>query len=88
MLDRSRDDVRCVLARTAQCTPHGRVDGLGARRGEHHLAGPGAEERRDLFASVFERDARRASLRVQPAGIGEVVAEVGEHRVERGRAQR
>ena len=56
--------------------------------GEHDLAGPGAEERGDLLTRVLERDARRAPLRVEPAGIGVVLAEVRQHRVERDRAQR
>ena len=86
MLDRGGDDVSCARAR--QRTPHRGVDRLGAARGEHDLARARAEQRRDLLARVLDRDARGAPFGVQAAGVGVVVAQEREHRLERRRAQR
>ena len=73
VLDRGRDDVTAT-ARARQAAPDRRVHGLGARRREHDLARPRTDERRDLLTRVLERDARHAAFRVQPAGIGGMVA--------------
>ena len=88
VLDRGGDDVAGARATACERTPDRGVHRLGARRREHDLARPGAEERRDLLARVFERDARHPPFGVQAAGIGVVLAQEREHRLERGGAQR
>ena len=57
-------------------------------RGEHHLARPGPEERRDLLARRLDGDTGDATVGVHPAGIGVMLAQVGEHRLERRGPQR
>jgi hypothetical protein len=84
MLDRGRYGVPRAGG-PGQRAPHPGVDGFGSRRSEDDLARSGAEERGNLFASVFERDARGTSFGVEPTGVGVMLAEIGEHRVERGR---
>ena len=68
--------------------PHRGVDRLGARRREHDLARSGAEQRGDLLAALLDRDPGDLALGVHPSRVGVVVAEIGEHRLERRRAQR
>jgi hypothetical protein len=86
VLHRRRDDVSA--SPPCQRAPHRGVHGLGPGGGEHHLARARAESRRDLLASILDRDARPVSLAVQPPGVAVVVAEIGEHRLERDRSQR
>ena len=88
MLDRGGDDVRRMLARPPKRAPHRGVDRLGARRREHDFPRPGAETRRNRSARFFERDARHAPFRMQPAGIGMVLAQERQHRVERDGTER
>ena len=45
--------------------------------------GRAPKKRGDLLARVLERDARDVAFGVQTAGIGVVLAEVREHRLER-----
>ncbi len=86
MLDRGGDDV--AAARSGQRSPHRGVHRFGAGGGEHDLARACAEACRHLLASLLDRDARRVPLGVQPTRVGVVVAQVGEHRLERDRAER
>ena len=63
------------------------VHRFGAGGGEHDLARPRAEARRHLLACVLDRDTRGLGLGVQASRVGVVLAQVGEHRLERNRAQ-
>ena len=86
MLDRGRDDAVGGLGSAHRPVDRG-VHRLGAARGEHDLARAGAEEGRHLLAGLLDRDARDAPVGVHPAGIGVVVPQEGEHRLQRAGAQ-
>jgi hypothetical protein len=64
------------------------VHGLGARRGEQHFPRPRVEERRHLFAGLFERDPGRPSFGMKPSRITERHFQVRLHRGPRGRPHR
>lgn len=58
---------------------------LGAARGPDHLAGLGADQRRDLHTCALDRIARRAPEAVQRRGIAVRPVQIREHRLEHAR---
>ena len=89
VLDRRGDHVGSrPVRRAGHGAVHGGVDRLRAGRGEHDLAGSGAEQPGDGLPGVLDGDPGRPSVAVHPARVGRVAAQVGEHRLERRGAQR
>ena len=61
---------------------------LGSRRGEHDLAGRAPKNAATCSRASSSATRRRAPFGVEPSGVGVMIPEVGEHRVERARSER
>ena len=80
MLDHRRDDMAAIGERLGH-TADGEVVRFGAARREDDLVGRAAEQHRDLRSRLLDRCASSTTHRVVARRIAEVVAEIGEHRV-------
>jgi hypothetical protein len=80
-----------VLGSGAHCEPtvaghgthHGRVVGLGAPAGEHHVTSVAADHCGHHIAGVVEGGAGGAGEAVRPRGVGELLVEERQHRLDR-----
>ncbi len=86
VLDRGGDDAGRVR-RPADRPVHRGVHRLGAAGGEDDLSWARPHERGDLLARRLDGDPRDAAVRVHPARVGGVIAQVGHHGVERHGSQ-
>ncbi len=71
-----------VIAGARERAPHRGVHRFGAAGGEDDFTLARTEPRRDLLAGGFDRHPGGVPLGVQASGIGMVLAQVGEHRLE------
>ena len=88
VFDGGRHHVAARVGGAGHGAVHGRVHRLGPGGGEHDLPGTCAEQGRDPLPGVLDRDPGDPAVAVHPSRVGGMPPQVGEHRLEGGRAQR
>ena len=82
VLDGAHDHVAALERKRAGAADHAQVVGLGAAAREDDLRGRGVQERGHLRARVLDSPTGLLTEGVGAGGVPEVLAEIGEHRLE------